>query len=673
MQRCVRRRSGNRLLLLVCLALVGAAIQSASPRQGGFDKQGRFIAPDIGISLATVHQKAPSYDGPQPFDVLHYDLDVYLPLTTHELSGRNTIIMRLKEAVDSLDLHGVGLSLDTVRVDGVLKTTTLKPASEMFTVHLDTTRYAGDTLRMVIDYRRIPEYPRPSSRQGYYFFRDTLGIPSNLGYTFSEPSDARFWMPCYDEPWDKATAEIRVTVPQGYVPASNGLLQSVTINGNGTETWHWVENNQIATYLMCITASVFTVSEIPYVSVTGDTIPLQYYAWPSDSASVAAYLPSVAAMMYELESMFGPYPFDKYGMTAIVPFVFLGMEHQTITTMNRFYRTDNRVVVHELGHQWWGNLVTCGTWPDIWLNEGFATYTEALWRERTGGPAALRGYMVDSLSHFNNATWQGAIYNPVAQGFNLFAQSVYSKGAWVLHTLRGVVGDTIFFAILRAYRERYEGRSAVTAELEAVVDSVVGQDMGWFFDQWVYGRGWPHYRYTHDVVGDTIVLQIAQTQDALWPTFRMPVQLRLQYDGTPDTTIVVLNDQRLQSYSIPLAGTLLQIDFDPHQWILKQVFPWPLSVSQTGAPLTFTLEQNYPNPFNPTTTIQFAIPVGTYNYTSLRVYDVLGREVATLVNDELNPGTYEVTWDASGQASGVYYYRLQTGGFTETKRLVLLH
>lgn len=668
MKRSWRKGSVYLLTVVSIILMPGLEAQDHSRRQG-FEKEGRFIAPDQGISLSRSHAKVSSYDGPQPFDVLHYDLQLRLPLTNDSLSGSNTMTLRLKQAVDSLVLHGVGLALDTVLVNGQSRNVTLNTPAETFTIHLGSVQPAGDTLTIRMAYVRIPGYPRPGSRRGYYFFLDTLGIPSNLGYTFSEPSDARLWMPCYDEPWEKATARISITVPDGYVAASNGRLVSSSGNGDGTTTWRWNEEHQITTYLMCITASEFTVSTLPYVTATGDTIPLQYYVWPADSADCATYLPTLRGMTEAFVGMFGEYPFAKYGMTAIVPFVYLGMEHQTITTMNRFYRTNTRVVAHELAHQWWGDLVTCGTWPDIWLNESFATYSEALYREHLGGFPALRSYMKDTLEHFFFGSWQGAVYNPVAQGFNLFDDVVYSKGAWVLHTLRGVVGDSVFFGIFRAYRERFAGKSAITSELESVVDSVVGSDMGWFFDQWIYGRGWPRYASSYIWAQDTLRLTLYQLQSSSWPTYKMPIKIRAHTSGA-STDFWIRDSLRTQVFMLPLGVRPDSVIIDPDNWILKQVTAPPVSVGEADRPLFSFLDQNFPNPFNPATTIRYA--VGTSNHTSLRVYDILGREVETLVDEVKDPGEYSVLLDAGGFAGGVYFYRIIAGSFQETRRLIIL-
>ena len=165
-------------------------------------------------------------------------------------------------------------------------------SEEEFSVPLGLTRSPGDTVAVEISYRRLPAISRPSSRQGYYFFTTAIGIPANLGYTMSEPSDARFWMPCFDEPWEKATAEISITVPEAYTAVSNGRLLGTESHGDGTRTWHWREENQIATYLMAVTVSEFTISTLPFVRGADDTIPLQYVVWQEDSALCAAYLPT---------------------------------------------------------------------------------------------------------------------------------------------------------------------------------------------------------------------------------------------------------------------------------------------------------------------------------------------------------------------------------------------
>jgi hypothetical protein len=262
--------------------------------------------------------------------------------------------------------------------------------------------------------------------------------------------------------------------------------------------------------------------------------------------------------------------------------------------------------------------------------------------------------MRDTLAEFQWASWQGAIYDPVGQGFNLFTRSVYSKGGWVLHTLRGVLGDSVFFRSLRAYRQRYAGKSAITTELKAIVDSVSGTDMSWFFNQWIFGPGWPKYASRHSWTQDTLTLTIYQMQSALWPTYKMPIRFWIY--GQQTIYAIAMDTARIQSFKVPLSSAPDSVVLDPDGWILKQIVFPPNSVGEDGRPLTFQLFQNYPNPFNPTTNIGFRI--SDYGFVSLKVYDVLGQEINTLVNEAKPAGEYTVSFDASNLASGLYFYKL---------------
>ena len=656
-------RMGGRL---ACAALGGFLCVNSGPGQTqwqAFEKQGEFIAPDAGLSFARRHQDINAAPSNPAFHVLSYRLDLTLAMVNEDFAGRNQITLVLKLPADSLVLYQLKLTIDSISVDGVQRDYTANDTSERLTVHLGTQHQAGDTLRLIVAYRRLPGIPRLTSRLGYFYFHDTLqGLPANLGYTMSEPGDARCWMPCYDEPWEKSTAEITVTVPEGYVAASNGRLLGTTLNGDGTVTWHWKEDHKLATYLMCATVSKFTVPVSTLARAPGDVIPVEYFVWLRDSAVTAAYLPTVKKMITNLGSLFGPYPWDKYAMSSVTPFGYGGMEHQTITTLNEFLQTNEGVVVHELAHQWWGDLVTCGSWPDIWLNESFATYSQALWGETLGGPIALRGLMKGMVG-FQNGSWTGAVYNPEAQGLYLFSDVVYSKGAWVLHTLRGAIGDSAFFRSLRLWRQLYSEKSAVTADFQSAVESVTGSDMRWFFDEWLYGPGWPVYSMASVWRSGTLSLRVAQQQDQSWPTYTMPLQIRV-YTGSRDTTLTVRDSLRTQDFSLTFLTKPDSVAFDPDGWVLNQSGT-PISPPfGPGTVLSFSLNQNYPNPFNTSSTIGYVVP-GVVSATAgpahvnLVVYDLLGRRVSVLVDQNQAPGEYFVRFDGSARASGVYFYRIE--------------
>jgi aminopeptidase N len=658
-----RPGTGRRLAWVVLAGILGVNPGTGQTHPGGFEKQGGFIAPDAGLSFARRHQDIHAAPTNPAFHVLSYSLDLFLAMVNENFTGRNQITLVMKLPADSLVLYQLKLQIDSISVNGVRRAYTTNDANERFTVHLGSLHQAGDTLRLLVSYRRLPEIPRLTDRLGYYYFHDTIpGLPANLGYTMSEPGDARCWMPCYDEPWEKSTAEITVTVPQGYVAASNGKLLGTTLNGDGTITWHWKEGHQIATYLMCATVSKFTLPSSNLARAPGDSIPVGYFVWPRDSATTAAYIPTVKQMITNLGKLYGPYPWDKYGMSSVTPFAYGGMEHQTITTLHEALQTNQDVVVHELAHQWWGDLVTCGSWTDIWLNESFATYSEALWRETLGGPVALRSLMKGMLG-FENGSWTGAVYNPEGQGLYLFSDLVYSKGAWVLHTLRGAIGDSAFYRSLRMWRQLYSEKSAVTADFQAAVESVTGKDMSWFFNEWIYGLGWPVYSIASDWRNGTLSLRIAQQQDQTWPTYTMPLQIRV-YTGSRDTTLVVWDSLRTEDFKFTFSAKPDSVVFDPDAWVLNQAGTPIGPPFGPGTLLSFSLQQNYPNPFNSSSTIGYVVP-GIVTGTAapvgvkLTVYDLLGRRVAALVNEQETPGEYFTRFDGTGRASGVYFYRLE--------------
>jgi aminopeptidase N len=658
-------RSGMRLRMM-CIPLAG--FFGVNPCSGqthpvGFEKQGGFIAPDGGLSFARRHQDIHAAPSNPAFHVVSYRLDLSLAMVNENFAGRNQITLVLKADADSLVLYQLKLQIDSISINGVLRPFTVDDTKERFTVNLGTIRQKGDTLRLNVTYRRLPEIQRPTVRLGYYYFHDTIPeLPANLGYTMSEPSDARCWMPCYDEPWEKSTAEISVTVPQGYVAASNGRLLGAAANADGTITWHWKEDHQVATYLMCATVSKFTVPASNLARAPGDSIPVEYFAWPRDSAATAAFIPTVKQMITNLGKLYGPYPWDKYGMTSVSPFNYGGMEHQTITTLHEGLQTNQNVVVHELAHQWWGDLVTCGSWPDIWLNESFATYSEALWRETLGGPPALRSYM-KSMQGFKFGSWTGAVYNPEAQGLDLFSDLVYSKGAWVLHTLRGAIGDSAFFRSLRTWRQLYSEKSAVTADFQSAVESVTGKDMSWFFNEWIYAPGWPVYSIAFDWGYRRLELRVAQQQDAGPPAYSMPLQVRV-YAGSSDTTLTLWDSLRTQDFSFTFLSRPDSVVFDPDGWVMHEEGKPIGPPFVPGTTLSFSLQQNFPNPFNNSSIIGYIVP-GTVPGTDapagvkLTVYDLLGRKVATLVDENQPPGEYFTRFDGTGRASGVYFYRLE--------------
>jgi len=437
---------------------------------------------------------------------------------------------------------------------------------------------------------------RGGGRIGYYWY--PKGYNANtlhaVGYAMSEPQDARCWMPCFDEPWDKADSgcALYVTVPDSYQVAGNGLLAD-TVRAGGRMTWHWVEANPIATYLMCFTASRFAMWSDTSHTVSGTAVPLSYFVWPEDSAQSRSVFATVPAMVRLLDSTFADYPFEKYGMAAVYPFAFGGMEHQSMTTIHRNWIPNNSQtgILHELAHMWYGDLVTCGTWADIWLNEGFASYLQVYYDEWLGGqkPGA---YMVQRFSQAlsGNANFY-PIYDPPMP--LLFDYSMeYAKGAWVLQGLRWVMGDTLFFPMMRAYADSFAYGNAVSAEFQGVAEDFYGGGLVWFFGQWLHRPG--HPRYATAIYYDTddtlsARIKIRQTSIDGLP-YKMPLALACSTAaGVGGGTVAWDSTDLAGDFIVSSPQPIRRVLLDPDNWVLKE---WADSLPHLSQLSTIVQEGN---------------------------------------------------------------------------------
>ncbi len=624
---------------------------------------------------------AVDYTAPHAYDVLNYKLfmDWFLPLEnmSHTFNGIMQVTFKADTSVSisSINLdYGSGYLFVDSSFSGQTRTTSASSGG-IVNVHLTRTLSYGDTGQVTLYYHVInPGISQIEPQRGFYLYypgevASGEVAPHTLAYTMSEPSDARYWMPCYDDPSDKALCQISVRVPDGFVAASNGTLVSKVDNGDGSTTFNWSEGYPVATYLMCATAAKFAVIQKSFVDGAGISIPVQYYVYPEDSAAAVSNaecnIDTVISMIRFYESLYGPYPFDKYGMTGIEPFYYGGMEHQTITTLRRSYEFNRRVVAHELAHQWWGDMVTLGTWKDIWLNESFATYSELMQLQHLDQTAfqneldfyAGQFFIEDSKTRY-------PIYAPPS-GF-LFGLAEYYKGAWVLNMLRNIVGDSTYFSIFRAYRAEFAFKSAVTSDFINVVNQVTRSDMNWFFDEWIYGQGYPVYAYTYHDSAGTLSFYIKQEQVNA-PIFKMPVEFAV-YSGGQEKTFKFTDSLAVQITRFQFSETVDSVAFDPDEKILKKTAAWtgPLP---TESQLQLFDCINYPNPFRQSTEIQYFI--GADSRVTFEVYDVLGREVDTINQGYRLPGMYTLSFNGKGLASGAYLVRMNTDFGSKTLKIVL--
>lgn len=612
----------------------------------------------------------------EAFDVLHYSIALTIDPDnpTEYINGR--VDVQLEPTGPSLDKVELNLD-DRLTVSRVRRDTgdqTFVQASDVVTITLDPPLGPGEQTSLRVIYAGSPNVD-----DGDAFDIDrSRAFP--VVWTNCEPEGSRDWWPCKDRPDDKAPVDISITMDADYVVASNGLLSGITDNGDGTATTNWATSYPLATYLVAITATDYVLFENSYELHAGGTLPLTFYTYPENEADAREDVTSLPGMLDIFETDWLPYPFatEKYGH---MEYPWGGaMEHSTLTSYGTDLYTGDHyfdwIMAHELAHQWWGDMVTCGTWADIWLNEGFATYGEAIWTEGMDGYDSYLYYM----QTLKSSSFSGPIYDP----YYTFSSTVYDKGAWVLHMLRGIVGRETLMEILQTWGTRYSQQSAVTADFVATASEVAGEDLSWFFDPWLYETGRPRYEYSTNLIpepGDstTIEMELEQVQTGYSP-YRMPITFRLVTNTGSYVDTTVVNETAFERYTFHAPGTVIGVDPDPEGYILAtfRKVPWVGIGGETpDAPIRSThLGNPAPNPFNPRTLIP--VEMQSQGHAELRIHDLAGRTVRKLFSGDLKAGTTRFTWDGTSDQgtpvpSGIYLVRLETGNAAiQTRKLMLL-
>lgn len=405
------------------------------------------------------------------YDALHYDLALFVDMESDFVSGVLLLEARAAQSLSTFSLDFSGMTVSGVWVDST-PADFRQRGSELFITPAAPLE-DGSRFTVRVEYEGSPQEisdPAISIGDGIGW----LDFPSGV-YTINEPSGSMGWFPSNNYPTDKATYTFRVTVARPFVAAANGVLTGTIDNGDAV-TYVWEMRQPMASYLASVNIAKF---ELRTATGPGGLPIRNYFESSLTEADIAAFdaLPEMIAFYSDL---IAPYPFEAYGVVVMPEQVGVAMENQTLSVFGADMIFE-AAIVHELAHQWFGNSVTISNWPDIWLNEGFATYLEALWREHREGKAAFHDYM-DGL--YASAQTMRAPGNPPAYG--LFDWSVYLRGAWVLHALRLTVGDETFFSILRTYYQRYQYGNACTEDFIAVAEEVSGRPLGRFFDGWLY-------------------------------------------------------------------------------------------------------------------------------------------------------------------------------------------
>jgi len=615
------------------------------------------------------------YPADSTYDVTYYKLDIFLDhvfFTTNRIVG--SVLMKAKANAENLtniyiDLKS-NMNLDSITSS--LGAVNYNRVGDKTYITFPSTLNLGEEFDVTVFYNGVPG----SSGLGSFEYSTHNGNP--IIWSLSEPYGSPDWWPCKDTPADKPdSVDIWITANSYFTSVSNGKLVEVVENGNNSKTYKWSVRYPIAQYLISVAMSNYMQYDTEYTALDGSTMPVTHFIYPEKwNTTRKAQLDATTDMIHEFALMFGEYPFlkEKYGHAEFGWGG--GMEHQTVSSMVGFNRD---LVSHELAHQWFGDMITCKDWHHIWVNEGFATYLEALYVEKKSGFAAYSNKIAEELTNAKYA--YGSVYcvNIDDDGEIFSGARSYSKGAAILHMLRGVLGDSIFFKTMYDFANdpQLKYGVATTEDFQHVAETVSGKDLDYFFSEWVYGENYPTYdvNWGYNNFGLTgnkynAHVKVSQRNNSTPAFFTMPVQFKF-HTSVGDTLITVFNDQKIQEFNFVLDGEPTTFKFDPNVWILRTIGTSATDVEAEPINLlNYNLEQNYPNPFNPETKISYQI--GSSEQVKLTVYDVLGREITTLVNEFQNAGNYSYNFDASNLAGGVYIYQLSTPSYQNSKKLILL-
>jgi aminopeptidase N len=612
-----------------------------------------------------------------PFNILDYKLEMglynnFISPYPKNYNAVETVTFFVDTALNSIHLDAVNssLAIDSVSLAGVSFT----HSANVLSIQLNNTYNPGDIVQVKIYYHHLNV-----SDDAFY-------VGGGFVFTCTAPEGARKWFPCVDHPSDKATLDITTQVPATVNLGANGRFEDYVTVGD-TIYYHWVSRDPIATYLMVISSKVNYNLDIIYWQnpfTPGDSIPVWFY-WNAgeNQTQLNNIKTKIIPMMTYYSDLFGEYPFEKNGFATLNNlFPWGGMENQTLISLcpNCW---DELLVAHEFAHQWFGDMISPATWSDVWLNEGFATYCEPLWYEEIQGYTRYKQEINSQAAYYlsNNPQWPiydsswAQVTPPINTLYNYAI--TYIKGSCILHMLRYTIGDSLFFDVLNSYAtdDDLKYKNAATVDLITKINEITGSDYNWFFNQWVYGPNHPIYQNTYEITQNgsiwTVSLNLKQVQTTA-DFFKMPVQLKVVFSDGTDSLFNVLNDANNQGFIFEFNKKPNQLVFDPNNNIVLKVANTILVSIESleTLPDKFELKQNYPNPFNPVTNIGFRIP--NFGFVSLKVYDILGREIATIFNEEKQPGVYEAQFDASNLSSGIYYYKLISGNFIETKKMVLI-
>jgi aminopeptidase N len=514
------------------------------------------------------------------YDVKHIKAELTIDTKKGEVRGVVThTISPLHPFLTQIELDcGPKLRVAKVTAGGSAANCTFAVKDEKLKVTLHRAYHQGELLELAISYSGSPE-------KGLYFIYPEAAYPEKTlsFWTQGEAEDTHHWLPCYDYPNERATSEMIITAEQPLFVLSNGKLIETKENA-GLKTYHWIMDTDHVSYLISLAAADFAVYHDRL-----DNLPLDYYvAKHVDEATARRLMGKTPQMVRFFASVTGqPYPYPKYAQVCVPDFIAGGMENITATTLTDTVLRDavegldgdgDGLIAHELAHQWFGDLVTCKDWSHVWLNEGFASYFDALFAESERGEDAFRLAMHGALEGYlasDHGYRRPLVEARYLSSENMFDGVSYSKGACVLHALRGVLGNEAWWNGIRHYVSTHKFQVVETDDFRRAMEAASGKKLDWFFNQWAYKGGHPELkiRWHFEEADKTVRVQVRQTQklDDQTPLFRLPTTLEITEAVGKTRVVPVVIDGASQEYVIPCAARPKMVQIDPEGWLIKEV------------------------------------------------------------------------------------------------------
>ena len=595
----------------------------------------------------------------QNYDITYHKLEFNVDPAVYFVSGKITTTYTALANMTTLtfDLSNA-LTVSSVKINNVsLANTAYTQNTNELIITLPATQLTGTQATVEVVYSGAPP------QNGFFAFTSTTHGPTNTPviYTLSEPYGARDWWPCKQDLNDKINnIDVYITAPSQYVSVSNGVEpEAPVINGN-LKTTHFRHNYPIPAYLICMAVTNYSI-----INQTGGAAPNEYpiinYIYPeSDTTSVRAQLLQTPLILNYLSALLENYPFanEKYGHAQFGWGG--GMEHTTVSFMQNFSRG---LIAHEMAHQWFGDKITCGTWKDIWLNEGFATYLAAIIIENFDGPAAFVTEKANMIGNITSSAG-GALYLTDAEALSVNRifdyRLTYNKAAMVLHMLRFKLGDSVFFQGLRNYLadSNLAFKYAVTTDLKSHLEAVYRSSLTEFFNDWVYNQGYPIYSIS---VQNTTAgqVQITVNQTTSHPSvafFEMPVPVRLLGANGQTFDVVVNNTVNGEQFNTSVPFTVTGVQFDPTKNIISRMSMATLDNADFNYDSSIKI---FPNPSSKSISVSIPENIEIENAV---IYSVLGQKIMETKSQK--------TWDISSFTSGIHFLTVQTNKGTKQFKFV---